>query len=95
MDIKKNLLSFITQPYIVELVLSKVFKRTKRFAFEQMENALEEIKDYLIQKRDAYKESMNPYDEEVLNLGISALKEFSTNLNAVLAEIEADGFIEN
>ena len=87
MSIKKVLMAFI-QPYIVELILSKVFSRSKRFAFQQMDNALEDIREYLIEKKKAFKTSPNKLDEEVLNLGVSGLREFSSGLNRVLEEVQ-------
>ncbi|OGI26985.1 MAG: hypothetical protein A2287_07120 [Candidatus Melainabacteria bacterium RIFOXYA12_FULL_32_12] len=90
MFIKKALLAIATRPYIVELVFSKLFNSSKQYAFQQMETSLIEIKEYLLEKKLKYQESPNPYDEELLNLGLSALKLFSGKLNQVLEEIQAD-----
>jgi len=88
MDFKNILLNCIKSPYILDLVISRVFEGSKRFAFQQMEHCLEIIKDYLLDKKESCKASPNPSDDEVLKLGISALKEFSESLGRVLEEVE-------
>ncbi|EKE03675.1 MAG: hypothetical protein ACD_20C00169G0005 [uncultured bacterium] len=87
---KKVLLSVITRPYILEMVFTKVFNGSKKYAFLQMETSLAEIKEYLLEKKRKYEETPNPYDEELLALGVSALKIFSGKLNEVLVEIQGD-----
>ena len=89
MDVKKAILSFISQPYIVNLILSNVFAKSKRFAFQQMEHCLEEIEKYLLEVKQRFKKTHNSLDEEILNLGVSALKEFSVNLTKVLERVQA------
>lgn len=90
MNFKNIFTAIIKQPFFIDLAVNKLFSRSKFFAFDKMENSLEEIKVYLVEKKIKLEKTPNPYDEKLLMIGISALKSFSGRLHEVLSEVQPD-----